>query len=75
MSALEQAFVAEKAWISACNDPQDVLDRMAGYGESMRLAVQHGNALGRMRVNDLLEIAEDRVVELKRGRFAAERRA
>lgn len=74
MSALEQAVAREKEWIAGCNDPHAVLDRMAGYRDNVRRAVQLGDALARMRVGDLLEIAEDRVVELKADRLEAERR-
>ena len=72
MSAIQREFQRQKEWIAACDDPQEVLDKMTEYREAQRAAIRSGNALGRARCADLLELAEDRVVELKAAKIAAE---
>lgn len=69
MSAIEREFERQKAWIAACDEPQAILDRMAEYREAERAAVRAGSTLGRARCADLLELAEDRVVAIKRARL------
>ena len=46
----------------------------ASYREDQRLGVRSGNALLQLRASDLLELAEDRLVELKAARIVAAQR-
>lgn len=71
MSAIQREFERQRAWIAACDDPQEVLDKMREYREAQRNAIQNDSDLGRARCADLLELAEDRVVELKAARMRA----
>lgn len=65
MSAIQREFERQRAWMAGCDDPQEVLDKMREYREAQRAAIQSDSDLGRARYADLLELAEDRVVELK----------
>lgn len=75
MDTLEGKFQRQKAWIARCEDVQELLDRMVGYRRDLQAGVRNGDALLRMRASDLLELAEDRVVELKAQRVAAAAKA
>lgn len=69
MSAIQREFEVQRAWMAACDDAQEVLDKMREYREAQRNAIQNESDLGRARCADLLELAEDRVVELKAARM------
>ncbi len=69
MSAIQREFERQRAWIAGCDDPQEVLDKMAEYRAAQRAAIRGDSDLGRARCADLLELAEDRVVELKAARM------
>lgn len=70
----EQAVAAERAYIARCRDVRALLDRMAEYREHLHVAVGRGDTLQRLRLADLLELAEDRIVRLKREAGEAEER-
>ena len=72
MSAIQSEFERQRDWIAGCDDPQEVLDKMREYRDAQRNAIQNDSDLGRARCADLLELAEDRVVELKAARMRAQ---
>lgn len=74
MDRLERAFSKHKDRIARCEDVQELLDAMAGYRRDLQVGIRDGNALLRMRAGDLLEIAEDRIAELKARGIARARR-
>lgn len=74
MDPLEREVLAQKAWIRQCEDLAALLDRMACYREDLRLGTRSGNPLLQVRASDLLELAEDRLVELKATRIVAAQR-
>jgi DNA-binding transcriptional regulator YiaG len=73
MDPLDRAFQSERAWIARAEDVRDVLDRMADYRDDARAAERVGNTKAKLRVSDLLELAEDRVAELKAEAMRARR--
>lgn len=72
MSTLEREVARQKAWIHQCNDPQALIDRMSEYRDDVRGAVRDKNALVQMRASDLLELAEDRLAEIKAEQLQAD---
>ena len=73
MDPLDRAFPSERAWIARAEDVREVLDRMADYRDDARAAERVGNTKAKLRVSDLLELAEDRVAELKAEAIRARR--
>jgi len=65
MDATDLAFEQERSFIARCSDVHAMLDRMADYRDSRRIAVSRGDTKARLRSGDLLELAEDRIAELK----------
>lgn len=65
MDAIDRAFEDERIFIGRCADAQTLLDRMADYRADHATAVARGLTKARMRLADLLELAENRVVALK----------
>jgi hypothetical protein len=65
MDTLEQAFREERAFIARCTDVAMLLERMTDYRAYRREALATGNIPLRLRADDLLELAEDRIVTLK----------
>ena len=65
MSTLRAAFDAERAWLRDADDQRAVLDRIAGYRESMAYARRVGNAQAHDVAEHLVELAEDRLMALK----------
>jgi hypothetical protein len=70
LTRIEKAYRAERAVVRACDDVADLRTKRREY-----LAILGGttNSVGRLRVNDLIELVDERVIELKAGRFAAGR--
>ncbi len=68
MDAIDRAYDEEHAFIARCSDVNALLDRMADYRADGRVAEEKGLTKARLRVNDLLELAEDRIAELKAAR-------
>ena len=75
MDALDRAVLAERDWIGESWDVAAVLDRMAEYRETARAAEQAGNDRARRRVGELLDLAEERVAELKAAKLRIHRGA
>jgi len=72
MGDFEQAVAVERAFIVSCRDVGSLLDRMAEYREHLRAAIGREDTLQRLRLGDLLELAEDRITRLKREADEAE---
>jgi hypothetical protein len=65
MDAIDRAFHEESAFIARCADVHALLDRMADYRHDGRAAAQKGWTKARLRAEDLIELAQARVVVLK----------
>lgn len=65
MDAIDKAYHAESRFIAQCSDIDVLIDRVADYREDARVAAQRGETKARLRMADLLELAEDRITELK----------
>jgi hypothetical protein len=65
MDAIDRAFEEESMFIAGCPDVSVLLDRMADYREEGRLATRRGIIKGRLRADDLVELAETRITALK----------
>lgn len=75
MSKLRAAFDTERAWLRGCEDERGVLDRMAGYRHSLAAARSNGNEDAENLVEELIELAEDRLAALKADAIRAKERA
>lgn len=77
MDAIDRAFEQESAFIARCDDVGALLDRMGDYRADGREAARRGMTKARLRAEDLVELAEERVAEIKagaiRGKAARER--
>lgn len=73
MSALDQVFQQEKAWIAGCEDVDALIDRIGDWRDSAREAERNGHMLLRMRAGDLIELAQRRVVGLQAREMRAEK--
>jgi hypothetical protein len=65
MDAIDRAFHEESAFIARCADVHALLDRVADYRDDGRAAAQKGWTKARLRAEDLIELAQARVVVLK----------
>ncbi len=65
MDASDRAYQNERAFIGECGSVPALLDRMADYRDAQRVAATRGNAKAQLRASDLLELAEDRIIEIK----------
>lgn len=65
MGSLDAYILAQREWISRCQDAQALLDKMAEWRADVRAGERDGNSLMRMRAGDLIELAEDRIVVIK----------
>jgi DNA-binding transcriptional regulator YiaG len=65
VTALRAAFDAEREWLRDADDQRAVLDRLAGYRVNLATARRGGNAQGHAFAEHLVELAEDRLAELK----------
>ena len=73
MGALERAVRAQREWIAACDDVEALSEKMAEWREDVRVATREGQTLLRLRAGDLVELAEDRIVELKAAKLRVPR--
>ncbi|MFZ5477355.1 MAG: hypothetical protein ACOZNI_11330 [Myxococcota bacterium] len=71
MGATDREFQAQSGFIAACDDPDTLLDWMREYRDSERAAVGRGDKDEARQMEDLAELAEDRIVELKAARIVA----
>lgn len=65
MDAIDRYFQEQRAFIGRCEDVSELVDCMADYRDEERAASARGATKARMRLSDLLDLAEDRVVALK----------
>jgi hypothetical protein len=65
MDATDRAYQTERAFIGECGSIPALLDRMADYRDAQRVAATRGNTKAQLRAMDLLDLAEDRIIELK----------
>ncbi len=65
MDAIDRGYNEEMGFIVRCSDVNALLDRMAGYRSDSQVAARRGLTKLRQRLDDLLENAENRIVELK----------
>lgn len=70
LDRIEKAFRAERTVIRACDN---VADLRAKRREYQVILANTANNVGRLRMNDLIELVDERAIELKAGRFAAGR--
>jgi DNA-binding transcriptional regulator YiaG len=73
MDPLDRAVIEERIWIKQSQDVAALLDRMAEYRETARAAEQAGNDRAVRRIGDLLELAEERVIDLKAAKLRGAR--
>ncbi len=73
MSGLEREVRAQRGFIEACEDVGALMAWMREYRDESRAAAARGDRRASARYDDLAELAEDRVVELKAARRAAPR--
>lgn len=72
MSATLRDFASERSFIEATDDDRAILDWMREYREDRRQTQASGDGDVVEDLDDLLEFAEDRVVEIKKARNASE---
>lgn len=65
MADANEVYQQERLFIARCGDVHALLDRMAEYRDAQATAKARGLTDWRMRMGDLLELAEARVVQLK----------
>jgi DNA-binding XRE family transcriptional regulator len=65
MHPVDRFFHDQKQFIVGCDDGYELLDRMADYRDDFRRAEARGDTRAKLRMSDLLELAEDRLVKLK----------
>jgi len=65
MADPDELYHHERVFIARCGDVRALLDRMAEYRDTQSTAAARGLVEWRLRMNDLLELAEARVVALK----------
>jgi DNA-binding XRE family transcriptional regulator len=75
VSALRAAFDEEREWLRDADDQRAVLDRIAGYRVNVATARRVGNAQAHAFAEHLVELAEDRLAELKALAWTAKERA
>ena len=69
LDRIEKAFRTERTRIRACGDIAELRTMRRDYQEILASAV----GVGRLRMNDLIELVDDQVTNLKAKRFAAGR--
>ncbi|MFZ5477356.1 MAG: hypothetical protein ACOZNI_11335 [Myxococcota bacterium] len=71
LARIETAFRAERALIRACDDVAELRTKRREY----QAVLSNGEVIGvgRLRINDLIELIDDRTTDLKAKRFAAGR--
>ncbi len=65
MASVDETCRQERLFIARCADVRALLDRMAEYRDAQASAQAWGYTEWRLRLGELLELAEARVVELK----------
>lgn len=70
MSSTQYNLASERNFIDACDDPAAILDWMRDYASNRRAAEADGDDDAAEGLEDLIEFAEERVVELKTIRVA-----
>ncbi len=71
MGATDREFQAQSGFIAACDDPDTLLDWMREYRDGERAAVGRGDEDEARQMEDLVELAEDRAIELRAARIVA----
>ena len=69
MCAAAFDFVAERGFIAASDDPNELFDWMSDYDQRRRDAKAEGDGDEAAQFEELRQVAEDRVVELKAARL------